>query len=175
MLEPDYDYSQEAEIVWLRGPLQFHYLRESSSRMNFRSRPPSKAHPLVREPNVLVGYVNLKATAKTDNPGRFARRYWWLMHRDLGDTKGWKAEAVDPRSIRVGHPSSYRPLEMEEPSNSVFHWADAQGRPVCGQTDVDYIAVTDGSHVTCEACRAAVGRRGVKNLRSITDAPSMQK
>jgi hypothetical protein len=105
MVTPGYDYSWELEIVWLRDPLQYHYLRESTARMNFRAAPPSKAHPLVRDPHILVGYVNLKPTAKADGPGRFDRRYWWLMDRDLLDATGWKSEAVDPRLVKAGQPS----------------------------------------------------------------------
>jgi len=110
MLALDYDYTQELDIVWLRDPLQFHYLRESSQKMNYRSRPASLSHPLIREPNILVGYVTLKPGAKSSSPGRFERRYWWLMDRDVSDAGGWKAEAVDPRSVCVGKPSSHTPL-----------------------------------------------------------------
>src|SRR6185436_4996948 len=78
-----YDYSQESEIVWLMNPLQFHYLREEVTKMSFRARPPSKT--LVRTPNILIGYVNLKPNAKSATPGRFLRRYWWLMGRDVTD------------------------------------------------------------------------------------------
>jgi hypothetical protein len=111
MVDPGYDYSQELEIVWVRDPLQYHYLRESVQKMNFRAKPPSAANPLVRDPNILVGYVNLRSTARSDSPGRFVRRYWWLMDRDVADEHGWKAEAVDPRSIKAGQVSSTVPLD----------------------------------------------------------------
>lgn len=104
-----YDYSQEAKIVWLKNPLQYHYLREATRKMNFRAKPPGRAQPIVREPNILVGYVNLKPTAQSDSPGRFVRRYWWLMDRDVDDVNGWKAEAVDPASVKAGQPSSSQP------------------------------------------------------------------
>ena len=110
MLDSSYDYSQELDITWLRDPLQFHYLREEGRDMNSRARGPGKSRPLTRSPNILVGYVKLKPTAKAGSPGRFHRRYWWLMERDLSDFSGWKCEAVDPRSIRVGQPSSHEPL-----------------------------------------------------------------
>lgn len=111
MVNSDYDYAHELEIVWVRDPFQYRYLREEAHMMNFRAKPPSERYPLVRDPNVLVGYVNLRPTAKSDSPGRFVRRYWWLMDRDVADVGGWKAEAVDPRSVIAGQASSSVPLD----------------------------------------------------------------
>lgn len=99
MIDSDYDYLQELNIVWLQDPFQFRYLREGAQRMSFRARGPGR-----HVPNMLVGYVTLKPTAKATNPGWFHRRLWWVEERDLSHPGG-PIEAVDPRSVQAGKPS----------------------------------------------------------------------
>jgi hypothetical protein len=103
---PDDVFEGELEIVWLKDPLDFPYLREFVHRT---TQPRGRINPGMKDKAFVVGYI-VKASKRR---GRFsyARRFWWLKKADL-NPKGTYAlgesypfEAVLPASIAVGKES----------------------------------------------------------------------
>jgi hypothetical protein len=116
--EPHYVCSLSAEeledelaIVWLVDPSKFAYVRELHfDAFHSRAGNPSKLlKDCLEHFAVLVGYSVLKPSARSDC-GTWTRRFWWLKDYDRHFDPGGRyadwfpTEAVDPLTIRAGHP-----------------------------------------------------------------------
>jgi len=106
MVENVHQIEAEQSIVWLDETARaLPYVRESMMPLPFRSKAPR----LMRR---LVAYATIKPNAAHVRPGRFERRYWWLMSHDPYNNGGGPIEAVDPRSIAAGQLS--KPMTEEQ-------------------------------------------------------------
>jgi hypothetical protein len=95
----------ELEIIWLENPDQFRYVREGVYQMSTRGRSPGKRI----FGGKVVAYAKLKPDTKSDYPGEFLRRFWFLQDNDPYPPAPnyYPAEAADPKSIKAGEASSY--------------------------------------------------------------------
>jgi Family of unknown function (DUF6009) len=101
----DMDY--EPEIVWLRDPLQYTYLREYA---HWTTKPRGRIAPNLVQMAFIVGYVQYRRSASYRPVYR--RRFWWLKKHDRDlDNKGvyrygfGPYEAVVPASIAINQKS----------------------------------------------------------------------
>jgi Family of unknown function (DUF6009)/Putative quorum-sensing-regulated virulence factor len=110
----------EEQIVWLRNPLKFTYLRESTY---WTTRPRGNIAPKLSEMAFLVGYTQYRPAGYRTV---YLRRFWWLKHHDRDlDNKGvyrcgfGPCEAVDPASIKINQKSK----SWVPPANEIRHEA----------------------------------------------------
>lgn len=99
------NYDNEIDIIWLKDPSQFTYLREAATLSRNAKRKIKLYDPNLA---VYVGY----AVYKADGSGLYHRRYWFLRdydfpidHKTYAKVSG-PVEAVDPTSVHVGRPST---------------------------------------------------------------------
>lgn len=94
----------ELEIVWLENPKSFRYVREGVAFFSTRAKPPRKSLG-----GRVVAYAKLKPETKSDYPGEFLRRFWFLQDNDPYPPAPnyYPVEAADPGSIKAGEPSKY--------------------------------------------------------------------
>jgi hypothetical protein len=101
----------EERIVWVdKGP--YPYVRETEILLRSRARPPRRG----QVPGKVVTYATLSRDARSQHPGMFLRRVWYVLDRD--PYPGGPIEARDPSSVRPG----YSEREVQRP----LHWARAQ-------------------------------------------------
>ena len=94
-------YSEE-EVVWLREPSVFPYLRESVMRS---SRKDKLLKNSFTKDGELIGYVILTPETRGVH-GRYYRRMWWFKTDGRDPFCGsYPGEAVKPSSIRTGFSS----------------------------------------------------------------------
>jgi len=105
--DTDDEVPGEIDIVWLRDPLTFRYLRESQYMTTWRRGQ-------IRRPynGILVGYAVQRKHGQSVQA--YVRRYWWLKNHDRDLDHGgvygadtWArgpapTEAVVPESVSVG-------------------------------------------------------------------------
>jgi len=117
----DINLENELEIVWLQPRERYPYLREQILATNFRQKLPRRYLVGCRDANGYprrhyVAYSVLKPDALSDYPGRFWRRFWFVMHYDRYEGHGFDHrgvfykdscpwEGVKTSSIIAGRPS----------------------------------------------------------------------
>lgn len=95
--------AEESEIVWLRNPKEFPYLRQNFAKLSRRDTP----CPTDMTNGELIGYAKLTRDAKAFH-GHYFRRYFWFKTDGRDPFKsGFPGEAVKVSSIRVGFPAVY--------------------------------------------------------------------
>jgi hypothetical protein len=105
------DLDLETEIVWLEDPLRYPYLRETAS---LTTRPKQFPTKWGRDQGFrVIGYAVQRRPDDAYGIHTYIRRFWFLKSYDQGADwgdddpaevykTGGPAEAVEPRSIRVG-------------------------------------------------------------------------
>jgi hypothetical protein len=97
--------ADESELVWLKDPKQFPYLRQDFATV---ARPDTDLREQFHKDGELIGYAKLSPAAKTTRPRLYYRRYFWLKTDGRDPFPGPEAapcEAVKVSSIAVGRPA----------------------------------------------------------------------
>lgn len=111
----DHMRQDEEDVVWLKDPSEYPYLRQTEVMSRWRRRRPQFTQ------GQLVAYATLKPTAEGYD-GYFDRRVWYFAHHDPYKL-GAPSEAVIPSSIRAGARGE-QPTHLWEQERKVWEQAE---------------------------------------------------
>jgi hypothetical protein len=89
-----YDPQSEATIIWVdrSNSTLARYAREIIVKCSQRANRPKTSYRM-------IAYATLRPDAKSENPGRFLRRIWYVSdHNPNGNPR----EGIDPKTIAAG-------------------------------------------------------------------------
>ncbi len=89
-----YDPQSEAAIIWVdRSPSTLaRYAREIIVKCSQRANHPKTSYRM-------IAYATLRPDAKSESPGRFLRRIWYISDHN---PDGHPMEGIDPKTIAAG-------------------------------------------------------------------------
>jgi len=94
-MRSNYNPQAEADIVWLDKSTSGlnRYAREIIVKCSQRANRPKTSYNM-------IAYTTLRADAKSERPGEFLRRVWYVSDHNAD---GNPMQGVDPKTIRAGN------------------------------------------------------------------------